>query len=241
MSLESGSFIKDLVSTNPEGTDPKSQGDDHLRLIKAVLKSQFSGFTLGKPIGLSEDMINFLGGAGSSQGAANLDVVMGYTRIIGINSGMTGNLPPGWLIGDMCLNIAYSSTIVYQVYFTRASGATWTRQFVTSAWTSWIPITPIGVNQAWTGVTRVIGTTYVNDTGRPIMVSACINGVGGTVGATASATVSSVQISTVCINDSIGASFVTHTNTLTFIVPAGASYAITTTVATTVAFWRELR
>lgn len=44
MGLETGTYINDLVVTNPVGaTDPKSQGDDHLRLIKTVLKSTFPG------------------------------------------------------------------------------------------------------------------------------------------------------------------------------------------------------
>jgi hypothetical protein len=38
MGLEVATFISQLVATNPVGaTDPKSQGDDHLRLLKAVL------------------------------------------------------------------------------------------------------------------------------------------------------------------------------------------------------------
>lgn len=44
MALETGTYINDLVTTNPVGvTDPKSQGDDHLRLIKSVLKNTFPG------------------------------------------------------------------------------------------------------------------------------------------------------------------------------------------------------
>lgn len=39
MSLEAGSFISDLNQSNPPGTDKKKQGDDHLRLIKAVLRA----------------------------------------------------------------------------------------------------------------------------------------------------------------------------------------------------------
>jgi hypothetical protein len=39
MALESASFISGLVSANPPGTDAISQGDDHLRLIKSVLKT----------------------------------------------------------------------------------------------------------------------------------------------------------------------------------------------------------
>ena len=41
MALESGTYVKDLVSTNPPGTDAISQGDDHIRLIKSVLKNSF--------------------------------------------------------------------------------------------------------------------------------------------------------------------------------------------------------
>jgi hypothetical protein len=41
MSLEAGTFINDLVTSNPPGSDPILQGDDHLRLIKSVLKSTF--------------------------------------------------------------------------------------------------------------------------------------------------------------------------------------------------------
>ena len=44
MGLEvSPSWIDDLVATDPVVGDPVGEGDDHLRNIKAVLKSQFSG------------------------------------------------------------------------------------------------------------------------------------------------------------------------------------------------------
>lgn len=46
MALESASFIDGLVASNPiGGTDPKSQGDDHIRLLKSVLKSTFPNLT----------------------------------------------------------------------------------------------------------------------------------------------------------------------------------------------------
>ena len=41
MALESGTYIKDLVETNPTGVDQISQGDNHIRLIKSVLKNSF--------------------------------------------------------------------------------------------------------------------------------------------------------------------------------------------------------
>ena len=39
MALESASYISGLVIANPPGTDAISQGDDHIRLIKTVLKA----------------------------------------------------------------------------------------------------------------------------------------------------------------------------------------------------------
>lgn len=41
MGLETGTYISDLVNTNPPGTDQESQGANHLRLIKAVLQNTF--------------------------------------------------------------------------------------------------------------------------------------------------------------------------------------------------------
>jgi hypothetical protein len=45
MSLESGSYVSNLVSSSPTGSDRKLQGDDHLRLIKSVLQNSFCGLT----------------------------------------------------------------------------------------------------------------------------------------------------------------------------------------------------
>lgn len=43
MSIEVATYIADLQPVNPPSTDPRGQGDDHLRLIKQVLQNQFSG------------------------------------------------------------------------------------------------------------------------------------------------------------------------------------------------------
>lgn len=41
MALESASYISGLVSANPPASDPVAQADDHIRLIKSVLKTTF--------------------------------------------------------------------------------------------------------------------------------------------------------------------------------------------------------
>ena len=65
MALETTSTISGLVSANPTAIDAVSQGDDHLRLIKSVLKAQFpgaggTGFSV--PITATEAEINQLSG-----------------------------------------------------------------------------------------------------------------------------------------------------------------------------------
>lgn len=44
MGLETGTVVADLVITNPTSSDSKSVGDDHLRLLKTVLRNSFAGF-----------------------------------------------------------------------------------------------------------------------------------------------------------------------------------------------------
>lgn len=41
MGLETATFLNDLVTTNPVSGDSKSQGDDHLRLVKSAAKTTF--------------------------------------------------------------------------------------------------------------------------------------------------------------------------------------------------------
>lgn len=69
MPLEIGSTIADLDESWPLGTDNINRGDDHIRLIKAVLKTQFpgglgDGFAL--PILADENELNFLQGVTSN-------------------------------------------------------------------------------------------------------------------------------------------------------------------------------
>ena len=63
MGLESATYISQLTATNPTASDPVSQGDDHLRLIKSVLQSQFT--TLGAAaVTTTAAELNLLDGGG---------------------------------------------------------------------------------------------------------------------------------------------------------------------------------
>ena len=75
MGLETGTYISELVSANPTATDPISQGDDHLRLIKTVLKNQFSGLSGTTAVTSSGAELNILDGVTATSTELNyLDI-----------------------------------------------------------------------------------------------------------------------------------------------------------------------
>lgn len=76
MSLETGNYIGNLVATNPPGTDPKSQGDDHLRLIKNALLNCFAGYSGAVMV------------TGSDGGAVNAYTVTPATALLAYSSRM---------------------------------------------------------------------------------------------------------------------------------------------------------
>ena len=43
MPVENATKISELVDTNPTGADSIARGDDHLRMLKRVLKAAFNG------------------------------------------------------------------------------------------------------------------------------------------------------------------------------------------------------
>ena len=63
MGVETATYISELSATNPLGTDPISEGDDQIRLVKSVLQSQFTS----------------LGAAAVTGTAAELNLIDGYT------------------------------------------------------------------------------------------------------------------------------------------------------------------
>ena len=73
MGLETGNYIEDLNASNPFSTDIVSEGDDHLRLVKKILKKQFP--SLGaQAVTVSASNINQLSGIKSNV-QAQLDVL----------------------------------------------------------------------------------------------------------------------------------------------------------------------
>ena len=61
MGIETASYISQLVDTNPVVGDPVGEGDDHLRLIKTVLQTQFPNLTAGA-VNTTQTEMNLLDG-----------------------------------------------------------------------------------------------------------------------------------------------------------------------------------
>ena len=104
MSIESGTNLVDLQHLWPLNGDPILEGDDHIRLIKAILKTQFpgeGGQGFDKPITATEDEINFLEGVtGNIQdqlsGAASSDALTAPSGTVMLFK--QGTPPVGWTL-----------------------------------------------------------------------------------------------------------------------------------------------
>lgn len=53
MAIESGDYIDDFDPSKPGPADPKSEGDDHIRMIKRFLKNSFP--SIGGPVLIAHD------------------------------------------------------------------------------------------------------------------------------------------------------------------------------------------
>lgn len=99
MALEAATYINNLVITNPDPFDTKSQGDDHMRLIKRVLKNTFPNIT--GPITVGQDTINKLG----------TDNILCFPGMIVMWSGTIASIPAGWKLCNGVGNISNGVSI----------------------------------------------------------------------------------------------------------------------------------
>lgn len=178
MSLESANFIPGLVQSNPAGTDPKSQGDDHIRLLKHVLQSQFPNFT-GIPVTRTEEAINALItpgqfglGANFCPVAANLDNVW-VTGFYQATPSTVSNPTPSLYCTVIVVGLEGLGTVT-QLAMAVPDGLIYYRTRIqsTGVWSPWRTITPLGSKQTWQNVTasRAAAVTYTNSTGQAIEV-----------------------------------------------------------------------
>ena len=90
MGLENAQFISELVVTNPLGTDPKAQGDDHLRVIKQAVQQSFPNVDASVDATPTE-LNRFVGSTGVVVQMVN---IQDGSRITGTNLMPAGNFIP---------------------------------------------------------------------------------------------------------------------------------------------------
>jgi len=109
MGLETATYISQLVATNPLATDPISQGDDHLRLIKSVLQAQFSGLSGTTAVTADGAEMNLLDGCTATTTELNyLDITTLGTSANSkaVTQSAAGVVTVGATSGDQVLDVA---------------------------------------------------------------------------------------------------------------------------------------
>ena len=71
MGVETATYISQLSTTNPLGSDPISEGDQQIRLLKTVLQAQFSGLSGTTAVTSSGSELNILDGVTATYAELN--------------------------------------------------------------------------------------------------------------------------------------------------------------------------
>jgi len=95
MGLEAGQFISDLVSDWPTSFDKRREGDDHLRLIKTVLKNTFPN--LNAAVNATPAKLNNLP-ANTQAIITELKKHIVPVRTVVMFSGLEAQIPAGWYL-----------------------------------------------------------------------------------------------------------------------------------------------
>lgn len=131
MTIESGTYISDLNSSNPGASDLKAEGDDHLRLIKSFIKASFPNIT-GAMTATQTQINNTCGGVAQISAAGAISAVTDLTTtgntILGDATTDTLNVGAGGLIKDTNGNTGFGTTATnvgsgYRVVENKGSGA----------------------------------------------------------------------------------------------------------------------
>jgi hypothetical protein len=123
MGLESATYVSQLNALNPVGaTDPKSQGDDHLRLIKSVLQASFPNISGAMTV--SHTRLNAIDATGFT-GFAVPSVKVKATGAAGAGVATTAHRSDAQLLLDLADSYAWTGTHSFSLSIT-FSGTTYT-------------------------------------------------------------------------------------------------------------------
>lgn len=214
MALETGTFISDLVVTNPVASDPLAAADDHLRLIKSTVKNTFPNLTaavtktaaqindgLEKSGGTMTGALTLSGNASSALHAVpkqQLDAAIAAVYAVPsggiiIWSGSSAAVPSGWYLcdgangtPDLRNRFVVGATGLYAV---GATGGSKDAVVVSHTHTATTTVTDPGHTHTDNGNALTYGTTSGPDSGQSWSGSHSTS--SATTGITASTTIAS--------------------------------------------------
>jgi hypothetical protein len=137
MPIETASYISELVATNPPGNEPVGEGDNHLRLIKDVLKKTFTGGASGLagPVTVTHTELNRLAGITSNiQSSITTLNGIAYTQGLQITALETAR--------DLALENFYAPAGTSMLFYQNAAPAGWVVN--TASANRMVIISPVG-------------------------------------------------------------------------------------------------
>ena len=186
MALESpftGKYIDDLVAANPEATDVKSQGDDHIRGVKLVLQNTFPN--MSGAVATTDVELNYLNGVTPGVNVESKVPVLDAEKDLELGTGdvnctdvtatgtVTGAALAGPLTGNVTGNVSGSALTVTQASQPAITDiGTQTSADIDGGA---IDGTPIGANAA----AAITGTTVVANTS--LVANGVVSGTAFTV------------------------------------------------------------
>lgn len=122
MATEAASFIAELDSARPPGNEPVGEGDDHLRMLKNVLKKQFTGGSTGLtgPVTVTHTEMNYLSGLTQNVQAA-------FNNLIATDIIVDGRLDTLEFLAQGNLENLYAPTGTRMVFYQAAAPTGWTK------------------------------------------------------------------------------------------------------------------
>ena len=217
MALETATYISQLTATNPTTSDSVAQGDDHLRMLKTVLKTQFSGLTGTTAVSSTAAELNILDGVTST--AAELNILDGVTSTaaeLNILDGVTSTAAELNIVDGVTSTAAELNIL---------DGVT-----STATELNYNDVTTLGTVQTSKTVTADSNGTvncadYIIQRPRFTDYAETVNAIGGTGGGTQDIDVESGNVVTATVD--------TSTNTFTFSKPSATGKACSFTLLLT--------
>lgn len=178
MALETGSFTSDLVITNPTGADAKSTADDHLRLIKTVIKNTWANITgavtathteLNRLVGITSNVQSQLDAKAALASPALTGTPTAPTATLGTN---TTQLATTAFTAAAIANVnAQTATVVAVVTGTTQAAVSGSHYILTNvaATTVTLPATPASGDTVWVTWTNSLATNVIARNGQTIM------------------------------------------------------------------------